>query len=88
MSPGNSPARLGMIVVRRGFCIGSYGCVLFYRSSRVKVLISLRSEIRKRLRTMEPKEPVPPVIIKVALVNADIFVILPLAFFYSLFNVY
>ena len=35
-------------------------------SSREKIRISLRSESRKCLRTVEPKEPVPPVIISVA----------------------
>src|SRR5699024_5877005 len=38
--------------------------------------ISFRSESRKCFRTVEPKEPVPPVIIRVALSNADILIFL------------
>jgi len=36
--------------------------------------ISFKSELRKCLSTVEPNEPVPPVIIRVALLNADIVI--------------
>ena len=41
-------------------------------SSREKMRIWPISVVRKCLRTVLPNEPVPPVIIRVALVNADI----------------
>ena len=41
-------------------------------SSREKMRISPMSVSRKCFKTVWPKEPVPPVISRVALVNADI----------------
>lgn len=45
-------------------------------SSREKMRISFKSESKKCFKTVEPKEPVPPVIIRVALSNVDIFFLL------------